>query len=371
MPTVQMAPQQAADRTLALAQPATGRKKAVVLLLLAFVLLLGVLILDLWLGEPMVEKVVTPSVVFQALMHHITGNPAWKPLVPTADNIVWQIRLPRAIGAVLVGALLALVGAAFQSLLMNPLADPYTVGVASGSGMGSVAVILLGGSAWLGGYAQTVAAFVCGLAAVWLVYRLSQVNGRTSPHTFLLAGTVVGAFFWSLIPLMVMLGSQAGENRQARILTALFGSLEAVGWRHALLLAVVGVVGTVALWRSAPELDLMAFGEETALHLGVDTHRFRLIVLSAGTLLTAAAVAVAGVIAFVGFVAPHAARRLVGPAHRRLLPCSALVGAIMLVASDMIARVWLHDVPVGVVTSLFGIPLYATLLRKSTPGRNT
>ncbi len=371
MSTVQIPPQQAADRTVATSQSSGGPKRTAGPFLLASLILLVVLTLDLWLGEPSVEKVVTPTVVFQALMHHVTGNPAWKPLVPWADNIVWQIRLPRALGAVLVGSLLALVGAAFQSLLMNPLADPYTVGVASGSGMGSVAIILLGGSAWLGGYAQTVAAFFCGLGAVWLVYKLSQVNGRTSPHTFLLAGTVVGAFFWSLIPLMVMLGSQAGENRQARILAALFGSLEAVGWRHALLLATIGAIGSLILWKSATELDLMAFGEETALHLGVDTQKFRLTVLSAGTLLTAAAVAAAGVIAFVGFVAPHAARRLVGPAHRRLLPCSALVGAVMLVASDLIARVWLHDVPVGVVTSLFGIPIYAALLRKSTPGRNT
>lgn len=370
MPTVQVPPQQPVDRALALAQTVPVMRRALIPFVIVTVILLTATLLDLWLGEPSVEKVVTPVVVYQALVHHITGNPAWKPLVPWADNIVWQIRLPRAFGAVLVGGLLALVGAAFQSLLMNPLADPYTVGVASGAGMGSVAVILLGGSAWLGGYAQTFAAFICGLGAVWLVYRLSQVRGRTSPHTFLLAGTVVGAFFWSLIPLMVMLGSQAGENRQARILAALFGSLEAVGWRHALLLATVGIAGALVLWRLASELDLMAFGEETALHLGVDTQRFRLKVLSAGTLLTAAAVAAAGVIAFVGFVAPHVARRLVGPAHRRLLPCSALIGATMLVVSDTVARVWLHDVPVGVVTSLFGIPLYAALLRKSSNGRS-
>ncbi len=331
-------------------------------------LLAAVFVLNVATGEPMVQRIITPAVVVQVLLYHLPGHLAPAPAIHWADNIVWQIRVPRAVGALLTGGLLALVGAAFQSLLMNPLADPYTVGVSSGAGLGSVVVIMAGGAGALEGMAQPMAAFVCGLLTVMLVYALARASGRTSPHTFLLSGMVVGAFFWSLIPLIITLGMGAGENRQAHIMAALFGSIAGVGWRRVGVLTACSVPGVWALWKKAGEMDMMALGEETALHLGVDAQRFRRTVLLAGSLLTAAAVAVAGIIAFVGFVAPHAARKLVGPQHRGLLPASLLIGALLLSLADWTARVWLHDVQVGVVTSLFGIPLYIGLMRREMRG---
>lgn len=347
----------------------TSRRFLIVLTAMVCVLLLAML-LDVWTGQADVEKTVTPAVVLQVIWHHLSGyNVSFQ--VPYADSIVWQIRLPRAVTATIVGALLALVGTAFQCLLMNPLADPYTVGVASGAGLGSVTVILLGGTTLLSGYAQPLAAFAGGLLAVATVYKLAYVGGRASPHTFLLAGTVVGAFFWSMIPLSIMMSSQAGENREIRVMSALFGSLAGIGWHRLFLMVIPAVLGSLVLLRYSHEMDIMATGEEMAAHLGVNTGNFMKRTLAIGTLLTATAVAFVGIIAFVGFVGPHIARRLVGPKHCYLMPVSALVGAVLLLMADWIARVFLNDLQVGVVTAFFGIPLYAALFRKSILPQNS
>ncbi len=342
---------------------AAARRFQIVITAMILVLLLAML-LDVWTGQADVEKTVTPAVVLQVIWHHVSGNREHFQ-IPYADSIVWQIRLPRAVAATIVGALLALVGTAFQCLLMNPLADPYTVGVASGAGLRSVTVILLGGASLLSGYAQPVAAFVGGLLAVATVYKLAYVGGRASPHTFLLAGTVVGAFFWSMIPLSIMMSSQAGENREIRVMSALFGSLAGIGWHRLYLMLIPAVLGSLILIRYSHEMDIMATGEEMAAHLGVNTANFMRRTLAIGTLLTATAVAFVGIIAFVGFVGPHIARRLVGPRHSYLMPVSALVGAVLLIMADWLARVFLNDLQVGVVTAFFGIPLYAALFRKS------
>ncbi|CCW35778.1 ABC-type Fe3+-siderophore transport system, permease component [Chthonomonas calidirosea] len=342
-------------------------RRTLLFLLVITLLLFGALLLDIWMGPSDVARVVTPSVVAQTLLRHM---PFLHPLapkvatVPYADVIVWQERVPRALAGALVGMLLAAVGVAFQSLLMNPLADPYTVGIASGSALGSLLIVILGGTAWLGGYAQMVAAFASGVLAVGFVLFIARVGGRISPQTLLLAGVIVGTFCWSLIPLIVTLGMQAGADREARIMATLFGSLESVDWQKLGLLLPFGLLGTLLLWRLAPQLDLLTFGEETAAHLGVHTERLKRTIIVAGALVTAAAVATAGIIAFIGFVTPHAARQVVGPRHRHLLPAAMLLGALLLVLSDWMARVYLFDIQVGVVTSLFGVPLFFVLLRK-------
>lgn len=344
-----------------------GRKgRALISLFLVFSLL-GALLLDIWMGPADVARIVTPRVVLATLAHHLPGLAHRFPLpadVPYADTIVWQERTPRALGGALVGMLLAAVGVAFQSLLMNPLADPYTVGIASGAALGSMVVVVLGGTAWLGGYAQMGAAFLCGLGAVGVVLLIARVSGRIAQQTLLLAGVIVGTFCWSLIPLLLTLGMQAGADKEARIMATLFGSLESVDWAHLGLLLPFGLIGTLILWLRASELDLMAFGEETAAHLGVPTEHFKLQIIAAAALVTAAAVATAGIIAFIGFVTPHAARKLIGPAHRSLLPHAMLLGGLLLVLADWLARVYLYDIQVGVVTSLFGVPIFFALLRK-------
>ena len=335
------------------------------LIVLTFALL-GAVLADVWMGEAAVARLVTPSGVLRVLLSHV-------PLLSThfaapdsaIDGIVWSIRLPRVLGGALIGMLLALAGVAFQSLLLNPLADPYFVGVSSGAGLGAAIVTLLGGTGWLAGFAPTLAAFAAGLAAVAIVYALARVNGRVPVQTFLLAGIVVGSALYSLTKLTVSLAFRAGAAYKASaILTQLLGSLNGLGWRDVWLLLPFGVAGGIVLGASWRELNMMAFGEESAAHLGVDTERFKRRVLVAGTLVTAAAVAVGGIIAFVGMIVPQIARRLVGPDHRRLLPTAMLLGGIVLVGSDWLSRVYLQGLDIGVITSLLGAPVFCWLLRR-------
>jgi iron complex transport system permease protein len=268
-------------------------------------------------------------------------------------------------GGAVIGMLLALAGVAFQSLLMNPLADPYMVGVSAGSAFGSVLVILLGGTALLGGFAQPLAAFAAGLLTVAIVYALARTGGRLSVQTFLLGGLVVGAFAWSLIPLMLSLANRSGRlDRSSAILAQLLGNLQSLDWRSVGLLLPFALAGAALLWGSARELDMMTLGEESAAHLGLDTEAFKRRVILAGALVTAAAVSVAGIIAFVGLVVPHIARRLVGPGHRVLLPTAMLLGGLVLVASDWLSRVFLNQLEIGVITSLLGAPVFCYLLRR-------
>jgi len=341
-------------------------KSPLTVLTMLVVALLAAMLVDVWMGEASVARIVTPGSVLRVLLSHTPLISAHIPPVdPSIDGIVWSIRLPRVLGGALIGMLLALAGVAFQSLLLNPLADPYFVGVSSGAGLGSAVVTLLGGAGWLAGFAPTLAAFVAGLAAVALVYLLARVNGRVPVQTFLLAGIVVGTALYSLTKLVVSLAFRAGDAYKASaILTQLLGSLNGVSWRDVWLLLPFGVVGGVALGSSWRELNMMAFGEETAAHLGIDTERFKRRVLIAGTLVTAAAVAIGGIIAFVGMIVPQIARRLVGPDHRRLLPTAMLLGGLVLVGSDWLSRVFLEGLDIGVITSLLGAPMFCWLLRR-------
>ncbi len=284
------------------------------------------------------------------------------PASDIADPIVWDIRFARAVVAMLVGALLAMAGVALQGLLMNPLADPYTVGVSAGAAVGAALAEVLGFAALAMGFAGIATAFAFGLGAVALVYVLASVSGRVSVHTFLLAGVVVGSLFWSLIPLLMVLAHRADDLQ--RVMFYLIGSLQAASWTHAGMLAVFAAGSFVALLCWSRDLNLMTLGEESAAHLGVEIEPFKRRVLLVGALATAAAVCVAGIIGFVGLVVPHVARRIVGPDHRHLLPLAAVFGAILLLASDILVRVWLSDMPVGVITSIVGAPVFCLLLRR-------
>jgi len=281
---------------------------------------------------------------------------------PESETIVWEVRMPRALAAALIGALLGCAGVALQGLLMNPLADPYTVGVSAGAAVGAALAEVMGVASLGVGFAGVGMAFVFALAAVTLVYALAQVGGRVSVHTFLLAGVVVGTFLWSLIPLLLWLTGQS--NQLMRILYYLVGSVQGADWGRVLLLIPFLLVVWVCLRLWARELNLMTFGEESAAHLGVEIESFKRRVLFVGSLATAAAVSVGGIIGFVGLVVPHLARRTVGPDHRVLLPLAALFGSGLLLASDIAVRVYLSEMPVGIVTSLVGAPFFCYLLRR-------
>ncbi len=355
------------------APPEKRPRRAINLVVMAILaLLLTVMTLvNIGAGDSMVSERVQPGVVLQVIRLHLPFIASRTPPLSedavehNADTIVWDTRTPGVLAGVLVGALLAIAGVAFQSFLQNPLADPYMVGVSSGAALGSVVVILMGGTGLLFGWAQPLAAFATGLLATAIVYFLAQKQGRLSSQTFLLAGIVVGTFFWSFVPLAISLGNRSGNmDRQSAILSRLLGSLHDIQWSHVVLLAVFGAMGGLMLWTGAYELDMMALGEESAAHLGVNVEGFKRRIILAGALVTAAAVSVAGIIAFVGLVVPHIARRIVGPSHRILLPASFLLGGLVLTTADWLSRVYLAQLEVGVITSLLGAPVFCYLLRR-------
>ncbi|MFF5669255.1 FecCD family ABC transporter permease [Streptomyces hygroscopicus] len=283
-------------------------------------------------------------------------------LTPIRDGIVWQLRLPRTLLAAVCGAGLAVCGAVMQSLLRNPLADPFVLGVSSGASTGAVAVVVLGA----GGGAVTVSAgaFVGAVVSFALVLLGSQVLGGTMDRV-VLSGVAAMQLFSALTSFVVMTAADAEQTRG--VLFWLLGSLGNVGWSEVwVCLAVLAVVLLVCA-AHAHALDAFAFGQDAAATLGVHVARTRLILLSVTALLTAALVSSAGAIGFVGLVLPHVTRALVGPGHARLLPVTALTGAVFLVWVDTLARTALdpQEVPVGVVTSLIGVPAFLLVLYRS------
>lgn len=279
-----------------------------------------------------------------------------------AANIVRDIRLPRVLLAFLVGGCLAVTGTALQALVRNPLADPYLLGISGGAGLAAVIAIAFGfGDAW----GVPAAAFVGGLGAIALVYRLSTVAGRRlDPHILILAGVVVSAFTGSLISAVLTL-SPAEQLRDAFLW--LLGGFSGSSWQTLGVFLVYASLPLLTLFAAARPLDLLSLGEEPAQSLGLDAPRARRLVYLSTSLLTAASVAVCGVVGFVGLVAPHALRGLLGPAHRRLLPAVFFAGGGFLVLADALARTVVRpiELPVGVVTALVGVPLFAVMLRKA------
>src|SRR3990172_262409 len=294
---------------------------------------------------------------------------AWKfgladrPYVPVSTEVIlFQLRLPRVILAVIVGLALAIAGTLFQGLFRNPLADPAIVGVSSGAALGAIAVIVAGGGALFGGLAVSLAAFVGGMGTATLVYRLPRVGPAVNVATLLLAGIAVAAVISAVMSLVM---SFAGEEIRS-IYFWLLGGLSARGWSAVEVvgpLILLGSAGAVLLIR---DLNLVSLGEERAAQLGMDVDRFKWQAVALGAPPGGPAVSVAGVIGFVGLMTPHVMRLVVGADHRRLLPAVLLAGPVFLVLADLVARVVIapQELPLGAVTALVGGPFFLYLLRR-------
>lgn len=292
-------------------------------------------------------------------------NEVWAGLLRSdseASAIVRELRAPRVLLAFLVGGSLGICGAALQAMIRNPLAEPYLLGLSSGAGLGAViAIASRAGGAW----AVPLAAFLGALSAVALVYRLSLVSGRRlDPHVLLLSGVVVGAFAGALMSAIMVLSDAPGVRNAFLWLLGGFG---AASWRALAVFSVYASVPVALLFFHARSLDLIALGDEPAHHLGVEVDRLRRVVYLSTALLTAASVATCGIIGFVGLVVPHAVRTVFRPLHRTLLPLVFLVGGCFLVLADVVSRIAVRplELPVGVITALIGVPLFAVLLRRT------
>lgn len=275
------------------------------------------------------------------------------------DAIVWDLRLPRVLTAAAVGAGLALAGAVMQSLTRNALADPYLLGLSSGASLGAVAVLILGVELLL-----PVAAFAGALLALGATLALARTNGVLTPGRAVLAGLAISQLCAAGTSFVIFWTATGDSYRE--ILSWLMGSLAGTTWTSVAIsgLALAGV-GTVLL-ASGVRLDAFAFGDTSAAALGIDVERTRWTLLTLVALLTGAMVAVSGAIGFIGLVLPHAVSVVTGPAHRRLLPVAALAGATFLIWADTAARTIFdpRELPVGIITALVGVPVFAVLLRR-------
>ena len=279
------------------------------------------------------------------------------------ETIVTQIRLPRIVLAAVVGLALGVAGTVMQGFFRNPLADPSIIGVSSGAAVGAVAILAFPGLIPLA--SMHSAAFVGALLAAFLVYAIATEGGRTPVATLLLAGVAVQAFLGAVISYLLL---QSGDGLRQAILW-MMGRLNEASWGDVGFSFPFVVVGTGVLLAYTRELNVLLLGEEEAHHLGIEVERTKVILLAVASIVTAAGVAVAGIIGFVGLVVPHMMRLVVGPDHRILLPTSALAGATFLVVTDTIARsgsdlVPVDIVPVGIVTAALGAPFFLFLLAR-------
>ena len=297
-----------------------------------------------------------PADVLRELKNGMTNGPQ--------NWIVWQIRLPRALACVAVGAMLAISGASFQSLFKNPLADPYIIGVASGAAVGGVLSLIfhIGGFYGLGTMGL---GFVTGLLSLLLVFALAQKRGVVDVTTLLLAGVVVGSLLAALTSLMLYMN---GEDT-VRVLAWLMGNMSPMFWHTVLILSIACVIGSFILLLQGRNLNAFAIGESTARHLGINTSRLKFVVLVTGSAMISVCVGAVGIIGFLGLAAPHIARRLLGVDWRVAMPGALITGPIVLLVSDILAQRVLSEtpMPVGVVTALIGAPFLLVLLRRDAP----
>ena len=286
----------------------------------------------------------------------------------TADSIiVWNLRLPRVLGTILVGGSLAVSGALIQTLFRNPLAEPFLIGISSGSAFGAVISVALGYSltGWSGN-ATSLSAFCGGVGVSIIVYNLSRRGRGIAMTTLLLTGIAIGGVLQSITTFLLL----NYELQQIRSLMGwMMGSLAFFGWNQLALLAPYSLVGVLAAWLYHRELNLLALGDHTAQRLGVSLERTRLLLLVIATLLASATVALCGIIAFVGLMVPHIVRMLLGANHKPLIPACVCSGGILLILADLVARIARpgQEIPIGIITSILGGIFFIVLIRKRFP----
>lgn len=335
-----------------------SNKKIFFLTLLAIAFVLFSIVIGVFIGA---VSITVPDIlaIFSDRIFHTSFYDGSK----STELIIWNIRFSRVVLAFIVGASLALAGAAFQGLLRNTLADPYTIGVSSGASLGAVLVMFLQIPATLiGGYTQPIVAVVFGMLTLLIVLFIANVStGKLSNETIILAGIILSSFLSAIISLLVALTPREDVSN---ILYWTMGSVAMRGWGHVQLILPFFIVGMVMILFHYRELNNMALGEQSAQFTGMDIKRKKKIILIGASILTGGAVAVSGAIGFVGLVIPHLVRLLVGANHRYVLPFSLLVGGGYLILADVVARTVIapSELPIGVVTALIGSPIFTILL---------
>jgi len=323
-------------------------------------LLLATIIIGIAVGSTYIP----PLTVGRVLLAHLLPGDWAQPFIvrDAADVVVWMVRTPRVLVAVIVGAALAIAGAQMQGLFQNPMASPDVIATSGGAALGAVLTVSAGLAAqslfWL-----PFVSFIGALASLVFIYVVTTRRGRTPVAMLLLAGVALNALLGSVTQFVLASNWNRYEVAQ-EIVFWLMGGLASRTWTHVWLCAPLVLIGIAASMVFTRELDLLLVGEESAQSLGVEVERVKRITLVTAALLTGSAVAVSGIIGFVGLIVPHAVRLLVGPSHKRLLPAAGLVGGAFLVVADLAARTLLRpeEISLGIVTASFGAPFFLYLL---------
>ena len=325
--------------------------------LLLTVLLFAVIVLSTGMGYIKIS----PFEVIRIVISRISGNPG---LLDGMDNVfpyvVAEVRLPRILTSAVVGAGLSIAGVIFQGILLNPLADPYTLGISAGAAFGASIALLLD-ITFLGIYSVPLFAFLGAVGTLLAVMFLSSFNGQTSSHSLILSGIIVAAILSAGISFF----KYVADEQVSIIIFWLMGSFGSKTWADVFLTLIFVLIGFSICLFFARDLNIMSLGDRSAGSLGIETNKVRVILLVTASLITAVCVSVSGIIGFVGLIIPHLMRFFVGPDNRRLIPASALIGASLLLSADTITRAVLpREIPIGVLTALIGGPFSATSLKR-------
>ena len=326
----------------------------------------GVLLLSIVLAIHIGAVDLTPEWIFQILVNNLTGREVYTPEWPGyAQGIVWGMLLPKVIVAACVGAGLSLVGVMMQAMTKNSMADPYLLGISSGASAGATAAILLGSLPLIGAVTVQAGAFLGAIVSALLVFLLAGASGRVNATKLILSGTAVSALFSALSNLMIFL--QSNDKKLSAVLFWMTGSFASAAWADVLPVFLSLAVCVVVMLFAHKALDALLLGEEMAITVGVDVPKMKLLIVVLSSLVTGVMVSVSGTIGFVGLVIPHISRTIAGTAHRRMIPFAVLLGAILMIWADALARVVVapSELPIGVVTAFIGAPFFLLLLRRS------
>ena len=338
---------------------------------IACVVLAALLVLSLLVAVTIGSVNLSVGDVYGVIAYHLfgVGDPSVLGDGTAKGDIVWQVRLPRLVLAIAVGVALSVVGAVMQAVVRNPLADPYILGVSSGAELGSTLAILLGVGAALGSGYEGVMAFIGAFGASIAVLGMASIGGRATSVKLVLSGTALAAIFGAVSNFLLFVVN-TNDGAVSAVVRWTMGSLAGADWDTNRLVLVVAVVGALFFWTQWRSLNMMLLGDETAVTLGANLGRRRIVYLAIASLLVGFAVYAAGIIGFVGLVVPHVVRILFGCDHKKLVPISALVGAIFLLWSDVLCRVVLphHEIPIGILTALVGAPVFVYLMARKRYG---
>jgi iron complex transport system permease protein len=336
-----------------------GKKRKVLVILSAFIALLIITVISVSLGAGSPRFMEAARVILSKIFPSLEINPGSK----ITQIIILELRLPRIVLAIIAGAGLAASGATMQGVLRNPLVSPYILGISAAAGFGAALAIVfrIGVFGPYTGYIVVGNAFIFSLLAMSMVYSIARLRGIT-PETVILAGVAVGYLFSAMLSLIQFIAPEYEALRA--IVFWLMGRLFTAKWEDILIVLPMVLVAIALMMRHSWDMNVMSLGEETATSLGVNSRRVLVICIASGAFATASIISFIGAIGFIGLVSPHIARMLVGSDHRFLLPCSIVLGACLLLCSDTLARLVLmpSEVPVGIVTSLIGVPFFLYLL---------